>query len=277
MKRIFTLLLVVMLIIPTFVVAEALLKDDNITYAAPVLIRVTFDSWASPTDSWASPTITQEELDEVSEAKSVLWGPIITFSPGHPMFMMVAYRVQRAGFAALTTRFLSQEQREHPYWLNLHDMNEEERLDEFERIKYEFELDEIKIVRQFHWLPGFYGIDVSGNRRVFTDVDGQNPFIRYLHFAYDEGIIFGDDDGNFRPNDMITEREAIAMLVRALGYSERAMELGGFPFGYIQVAEELGLFEYTIMNLDREREDLLHGNIIMLLYNALQYREARGM
>jgi len=108
---------------------------------------------------------------------------------------------------------------------------------------------------------------------IFLDVGFRHWAVIYLSLAYEKGIVMGDGDGNFRPNDNITERETVTMIVRALGYSETARELGGFPYGYIQVAEELGLLEHTIMTLDSEREYLLRGNLFLLLYNAVQYRE----
>jgi len=253
----------------TRAVVERLLEDDNITYAAPVLVRITFDWFIN----------TPFDLERVGEAYIALADAGIRLH-GHELFLggMGNGTNTRTEAAVMATRILSRVRRENPYMLDLSGLNDEERLAEFERVKKKFNLEYINIIWQADRHPGWYGIDISGGRQIFEDFPiyerGYSWASGYMLFAYENGIITPDSDGNFRPNNLVTEREMITMIVRALGYGERANELGGEPYGYIQVAEELGLFEYTIMNLDNENEILLHGNIIMLLFNALQYQES---
>ena len=193
--------------------------------------------------------------------------------PGH----MFDRKITRAEVATVVSRFLGWKRTETSKLFDLRGLSDEERLAEFERIKIEFNLEYINILRESELLPGVFSIEIATLDdvvSVFADVEHTHWVLRPLSFAYEMGIITGDGDGNFRPNDNITEREAITMVVRALGYEENAQESGGFPDGYLQIAEELGLFEHTIMNIDIEREDLLYGNLYLLLYNAVQYREA---
>jgi len=154
---------------------------------------------------------------------------------------IVGRTLSRAEFAALTARIVGVDD-----WFaaNISTVEDLEKVSE-----------EIKSV--FSDVVGF-----QGRRHHWASV--------YLIFAYNQGIITGDGDGNFRPNDCITEREAVAMVVRALGYGEMAQELCGFPYGYIQIANELGVLEHTQMNLAVERVDLLIGNLLLLLFNALE-------
>ena len=53
----------------------------------------------------------------------------------------------------------------------------------------------------------------------------------YINVATSLGLVEGDGDGNFRPNDKITYREAVAIMVRATGYENVAQGKGGYPKG----------------------------------------------
>ncbi|MCL2837592.1 MAG: S-layer homology domain-containing protein [Oscillospiraceae bacterium] len=214
-------------------------------------------------------------LDEIwTKAAFALWDIGIIAGYSQSPAEQLDRPVARAGMAALVSRFYGAPplSSNNIYIIEIHDLNDEERLAEFERVKNQFNLEYINIVWQSDIHPGMYGVDVVGDRSVFADVERTHWAIGILHYVYDKGIITGDGDGNFRPNDDITEREAVTMVVRALGYSEQAQSLGGFPYGYIQIAEELGLFEHTTMDIAAERRESLRGNVIMLLYNAIQYQ-----
>ena len=76
---------------------------------------------------------------------------------------------------------------------------------------------------------------------VFKDVDNS-------HWAYDAilsmwnlGILSGDEDGFFRPDDTITINEAVKILVSGLGYDEIANEKGGYPQGYMHMGKRIGI------------------------------------
>lgn len=47
-------------------------------------------------------------------------------------------------------------------------------------------------------------------------------------------------NGYFKPDESITVLDAVKIIVTALGYKPKA-ERGGYPDGYINVAEEIGL------------------------------------
>lgn len=75
---------------------------------------------------------------------------------------------------------------------------------------------------------------------LFPDVADSFWGSGYIMKAVAFGIIKGYEDGNFHPNDTVTYAQALTMVVRAMGLEETAIELGGYPGGYIKVAEENG-------------------------------------
>ncbi len=77
----------------------------------------------------------------------------------------------------------------------------------------------------------------------FEDVADNHWASGYIENAQSLGILNGYGDGTFMPDNNITYEEAIKIFVTSLGYGERAMQLGGYPTGYLKVAEELSLSE----------------------------------
>ena len=63
----------------------------------------------------------------------------------------------------------------------------------------------------------------------------------YINLATIQGIIVGDDTGNFRPDDSITYEEAMTIFVRLTGYTPLADAQGGFPNGYVSVGTQNNL------------------------------------
>lgn len=69
----------------------------------------------------------------------------------------------------------------------------------------------------------------------FKDVKSYGTAIDYAHGMK---IIAGRGNGVFGPDDPITYQDMLVMAVRALGYESEAT---GYPYGYILVAQKLGL------------------------------------
>lgn len=80
------------------------------------------------------------------------------------------------------------------------------------------------------------------------------------------GIVSGDDNGNFRPYDPVTNEEYIKMLVISIGYQPLAEQRGGFPAGYIAVANSSGLTKdmQFMVNVSAKR-----GDVALMTYRAL--------
>lgn len=82
----------------------------------------------------------------------------------------------------------------------------------------------------------------------FSDVSEEHWARDYIYTAKRLGIINGTSSTTFNPDDNITYEQAIKMVVASMGYSEEAEVKGGYPDGYIMVADELALlnkFDYA--------------------------------
>lgn len=75
----------------------------------------------------------------------------------------------------------------------------------------------------------------------FNDVPASHWASGYINVAVDQGIIVGYPDGSFKPEANVTAAEAIAMMVRVLGYEP--VLTGTWPTKYISKASSLGLLD----------------------------------
>lgn len=80
------------------------------------------------------------------------------------------------------------------------------------------------------------------------------------------GIMGGDGNGLFRPTDYITYSEAVAAMIKFLGYSVIAEDRGGFPAGYINQANATGLTEGINVN---NNEELTYLTFLKLIKNFI--------
>ena len=106
-------------------------------------------------------------------------------------------------------------------------------------------------------LAGSAGSALAGGKKFFRDED-QAPWARaYLAAANLKGLLKGDPDGRFRPNDPLKREELVAALVRFAGLEEVAgsMAQAALPFrdsaevlekaawarGYLAAARDAGI------------------------------------
>lgn len=88
----------------------------------------------------------------------------------------------------------------------------------------------------------------------------------YINVATNQGIVIGDDQGNFRPDDTITYAEAATVLVRLIGHTPAAEKKGGFPTGYISVASQQGITKNAVAGNDAAVQ---RGMVAQMTNNAL--------
>lgn len=101
------------------------------------------------------------------------------------------------------------------------------------------------------------------NTTPFTDV-AANHYIGAIACAYNAGIINGVGDNKFAPDANIKYQEALAMAVRALGYTDLS-----YPLGYIAKAQELGLTD-NLTELDNKLETAVtRGQIAEIILAAI--------
>lgn len=91
------------------------------------------------------------------------------------------------------------------------------------------------------------------------------------HWAFDNvgvltelGVLTGNGYKYFNPDEYITRNEAATIVVSALGYRAYADNSGGFPNGYLKVANELELFDNCTTN-----SDITLSDVLIMLRNAL--------
>ena len=76
----------------------------------------------------------------------------------------------------------------------------------------------------------------------FVDVEAENLYVDAINNVAQAGIIQGDEEGYFRPDDPVTLQEAAKIFACTLGYDYLAKDLG-YPAGYMNVAMEIGLLD----------------------------------
>lgn len=85
-------------------------------------------------------------------------------------------------------------------------------------------------------------------KNYFPDVPAKHWAAGYVNFAYENGAISGFPDGNFYPEEKVTNEQVIKMLIGAWGYGDEAEKNGGYPNGYMKVAKEHGVLDTIEFN-----------------------------
>ncbi|MBP3360126.1 MAG: S-layer homology domain-containing protein [Clostridia bacterium] len=93
-------------------------------------------------------------------------------------------------------------------------------------------------------LNGMSDLQPGGTQQVFSDVTSEDWFYKDIRLLYEIGIIKGDGDGKFRPNDSVSLDEAMKALVCVLKYDSIAEKNGGYPAGYRTVAYGIDMMRW---------------------------------
>ena len=107
----------------------------------------------------------------------------------------------------------------------------------------------------------------ADGERVFTDVAVGHWASGAVGALYYMGIISGDENKRFNPDDTVTYIEAAKILVCALGYTAAAESDGGYPGGYRSAANRLKLFDG--LDLSDESTAMNRGDAAVMIQNAL--------
>lgn len=100
----------------------------------------------------------------------------------------------------------------------------------------------------------------------FPDVPTTHWANMYISKAVEFGIITGYSNGTFGPSNNVTYEQGIAMIVRAVGGEIEAAEMGGYPSGFLAVAETYGLIEGVTA---KRGAPLLRADIATIIYNCM--------
>lgn len=122
-------------------------------------------------------------------------------------------------------------------------------------------------------LFGWENAASSCNDQMFYDVTNQNASFHHINFASKQGYISGTEAGYFSPDDIITDVQAVKVVMSMLGYDVVAREKGGYPSGYVIVANQVDLLEgvgYT------GSEAVTLEQLALIFKNALNVRMITG-
>lgn len=108
--------------------------------------------------------------------------------------------------------------------------------------------------------------------RLFDDVPVTHWAAADIETAYDMGLISGYDDAHFAPDATVQYEEALKILLNAMGYEKQAKRKGGYPWGYMVLAGELGLASNGLS----PGESLTRGETAELCYKGLYTPSADG-
>lgn len=99
----------------------------------------------------------------------------------------------------------------------------------------------------------------------FTDVAADHWASGYINLAAGQGIVNGYGDGKFGPEDNVTYEQAVKMLVVALGFEPMAAQKGGYPTGYLVIANQYGMTK----GVSAQGASANRGTVAQLTFNAL--------
>ena len=107
----------------------------------------------------------------------------------------------------------------------------------------------------------------STEKLPFSDVNAATPYQNDIAYFYKAGLIHGNEDNTFSPNDPITYVRALKMSVDLLGYKEYTAErYGAYPMGYLLAAKNFELSDGLSV---RGGEELLTAaDAVTLLYHC---------
>lgn len=100
----------------------------------------------------------------------------------------------------------------------------------------------------------------------FSDVPANHWANGYINKVSFLKIASGYGNGRFGPSDNLTYEQAVTLIVRMLGAETEASERGGYPNGFLNVADSLGLLSGVRA---AKGEELSRANVAVLLFNYL--------
>ena len=101
---------------------------------------------------------------------------------------------------------------------------------------------------------------------VFYDVTDDFWAKDNIRLGTELGFIEGYGNGYFGPDDSILITDAVKIIVSALGYSVKAEQSGGYPSGYVSVANGLGITKgISAFDAEATRDD-----VALLISNSLE-------
>ena len=109
-------------------------------------------------------------------------------------------------------------------------------------------------------------VSTYARKTLFSDVSASAWYNGYVNLAYSQGLVSGNGDGTFGPNEAVTYGEMATSLLRLLGYTSE--EVGAvWPLDYTTFCDELGLSDGLSLGA---YDGLNRGEGAVLLYRAMK-------
>lgn len=122
----------------------------------------------------------------------------------------------------------------------------------------------VKRLEMAQILCGVFDLEVKeDSTQRFVDVSGEAR--KYVETIVRNGVMSGYSETSFGPEDYVTNKQIVKIILSMLGAETIAKLRGGYPDGYMDVAEELGL----ILNTGKADKVTRRIDVAELLYNAM--------
>lgn len=112
----------------------------------------------------------------------------------------------------------------------------------------------------------FEKTDFDATDEIFADVNSETDYAGSVELLYRAGVVSGNDNAMYRPEDIVTYSEVIVMMVRALGYKDAMTGLE--MADYVKKASDIG-FTHGIRGLTPDT-GVTYGVLKTIIYNALK-------
>jgi len=99
----------------------------------------------------------------------------------------------------------------------------------------------------------------------FVDVNSETRKKDYIYTAVKTGLMNGNGDGFFAPDEFVTFNQVVKTLVTLLGYDKLAKEAGGYPVGYLQYGMKSGILTGVKVGGDK---NITRGELAGIIYNT---------
>lgn len=103
----------------------------------------------------------------------------------------------------------------------------------------------------------------------FNDVPSTHWACGYITVAVELGMVNGYGNGKFGPSDTLTYEQAVTIIVHMEGVEDAAVKSGGYPDGYIKIANDLGITKGTTAS----DSVITRSEVAILIYNYLMLDE----
>ena len=100
---------------------------------------------------------------------------------------------------------------------------------------------------------------------VFPDVKSEDWYAPYVGYCVKEGIINGYPDGTFKPNEFLSEKAFLKMVLKALGYTDFTWETVNTAAYDVGLVKDISYAVKVDDNLDYKRS-----MVVDTLYNSLK-------